>query len=428
MLPRKLLRVTAGPGPRRPAYLGSGDEVWVREVLTLLDALVGEPAHRTRPRLRMHASRVAAAHRVPLRAIDGVLCVLDDEYGDRVEASVTPSVARRAAFEAAAAQAVLDRAAALEAAAAALGTTPPLLERALFADHARERCLAHPERPPAPHEVVERYNLRLLLGLLACSEDLTVTVTSHVRSVARYAKLSQLICTFEERPGALAIHVSGPLSLFRFTLKYGRALARFAPAALATPGFALEAKAHLGDDEGPVVVRAQAGDPLPRGHALPEVYDSKLERQLVRDFEKLGTGWHIRREGAAIEAGGRTFYPDFVFARGASRVLVEVVGYFTPSYLAAKLDALAAARAHRVVVAIDESLGCADGEIPAAGVVRFKKRVDARALLAAIEHAAGLPDETIEAQQPAQPIHLLVAGPAPRSDPYALAQAQTPDE
>lgn len=388
MLPHKLLRVTGGPGPRRPAYLASGDEVWVRELLTVLDTLVGQPAHRVKPRLRIHAARLAAAHRAPLRAIDGVLHVLQQDYGEQIDAAVIPAAARRAAFEAAEAQAVFDRGAAIEAAAAVLSTKPALLERALFADHARERHLAAPERAAAPSEVIERYNQRLLLGLVACSDDVTVTVTSYVRSVARYAKLSQLICTFEERPGALAIHVSGPLSLFRFTLKYGRALARFVPAALSTPGFALEAKAHLGGDEGPFLVRAQAGDPLPRGHALPQAFDSKLERQVVRDFEKLATTWQVRREGTAIDAAGRVFYPDFVFERDGARVLVEVVGYYTPSYLAAKLEALAAVRGHRIVVAIDESLDCGEGEIAAAGVLRFRRRIDAHALLGAIEAAA----------------------------------------
>jgi hypothetical protein len=40
-----------------------------------------------------------------------------------------------------------------------------------------------------------------------------------------------------------------------------------------------------------------------------------------------------------------------------------------------------------VVVAIDESLACADGDIPAARVVRYRKRVDPAQLVAAVELA-----------------------------------------
>jgi predicted nuclease of restriction endonuclease-like RecB superfamily len=68
-------------------------------------------------------------------------------------------------------------------------------------------------------------------------------------------------------------------------------------------------------------------------------------------------------------------------------VLVELVGYYTSTYLEAKLKALAAIRHRPVVVVIDESLGDA-GAVPASAVVRFRRRVDARALVDAVERSA----------------------------------------
>ena len=61
-----------------------------------------------------------------------------------------------------------------------------------------------------------------------------------VRSVVRYAKLRGLLATFAvaER-GGLRMEASGPLALFRHTLKYGHALAMFFPVLVSTPSFGL---------------------------------------------------------------------------------------------------------------------------------------------------------------------------------------------
>jgi uncharacterized protein len=65
-------------------------------------------------------------------------------------------------------------------------------------------------------------------------------------------------------------------------------------------------------------------------------------------------------------------------------VLVEVVGFYTPGYLASKLEALRSVASRPVVVGIDESLACADGDLPGA-VLRFKRRIDVQALIAFAE-------------------------------------------
>ena len=105
-----------------------------------------------------------------------------------------------------------------------------------------------------------------------------------------------------------------------------------------------------------------------------------------------------RATSAASEPRGRSFarltrsrsaaarfFPDFTLRHpDGLLVLVEVVGFYTPEYLRAKLEALRSAGSRPLIVCIDEALACEDGDVPGA-VLRFKRRVDAGALIGAAE-------------------------------------------
>jgi len=152
---------------------------------------------------------------------------------------------------------------------------------------------------------------------------------------------------------------------------------------VSTPGWSLQARCMLGQR----VVRfsASAADPLAAIHALPRDSDSALEAKLCRDVRRLGSPWTLARETAAIAIPGGVFFPDFTLRRGEARILVELVGYYTPEYLAAKLRALREARQHRIIVLVDDALACADEEVVASAVLRYRRKIDAAALIAAAD-------------------------------------------
>ena len=146
----------------------------------------------------------------------------------------------------------------------------------------------------------------------------------------------------------------------------------------------------------PVVVHVGAADPVGRSHALPRDVDSGIERALASDVRRAGRAWSewtLLRESDVVDlGGGRIFFPDFTLrhAQGFT-VLVEVVGYYAPEYLSAKLEALRVAAARPLVACIDERLPFDAGVLPCE-VLRFRRRVDASSLLAAAERLrAGLP-------------------------------------
>jgi predicted nuclease of restriction endonuclease-like RecB superfamily len=364
-----------------PGWLTPRDHPWLRVLTEEIDALVGrsmevveaELGDRVARRLERPSTPGLAAARHTLLAA----------YTTEVVAPAPPPALRRAVFESVATRPRREREDALATTAASLGVTPDELRAALFADRPGARRLVPLPAPIDPQALAERTNLVMAQSLLARSEVVSISAGEHMRSVYRMAKLRRLICAAQvDAKGAAVVHVSGPLALFHHTTKYGGALASFVPALLATPAWSLEARCVL--DGRRLVFRADASLPLARTHALPRAHDSDVERRLDRDLRKLARGWTLTREADVVRVGDRLFFPDFTLVRGDRRVLVEVVGFYTREYLRKKLEALRSVELP-IIVLIDEKLACDDGEITADVVIRYRKKPDAAAVVAAAE-------------------------------------------
>lgn len=380
-------RIERSEGAATPRYLTARDEVWLRSVLDVFDGFVGRTVAERDEHLPPRVRRIAREHGISERVADGVMTVLLRKHKTGVVAVVAPTLAREVTFAEAASNARPDRDAALERAGAKLHAHPLEVARSLFADRSDARVInAAPSLSAA--DAVEAYNLALVQGLLLRSEVVTVHVREHVRAVVRFAKLTGLLCTYALDEHGTRLDVSGPLAVLRHTTKYGFALASFFPAVLATPGFRLQARCLVNGE--PLVVRIDASDRIARTHALPKDADSKIERALARDVRRLDRGWQLSRETDAIAVGQRVFFPDFTLRKEGASVLVEVVGFYTPEYLRSKLETLRAANLERLIVCIDETLACDNGEVPGT-VLRFKRKIDAAALLDAAERMVAPP-------------------------------------
>jgi predicted nuclease of restriction endonuclease-like RecB superfamily len=386
LLSADLLLVTSRdglPGRAAPRYLGGRDEVWIRRVIEAFDAYVGRTVAELDAKLPEEVRKLAHDHGISARAADGVAKVLLRRFKAKVDTPLDPPKVRAILFEEAAKEDRFDRQEALARAAALLSAAPNEVAQALFADRLGRHRVIAPSSPPAASEIVDAYNLALVQGLLLRSQTVRVELRQHVRAVVRFAKLAGLLCTFSLSDHGTLLEVSGPLSILRHTTKYGFALASFFPAVVAAGAFRLDARCVLNSD--PVLVYIDAADRVARTHKLPKDADSTLERILARDLRRLGSAWLLVREADAIAIGGRAFFPDFTLRHESGfAALVEVVGFYTPEYLQSKLSALRGAASRPLIVCVDENLACDDGELPGE-VLRFKKRIDATALLAAAE-------------------------------------------
>jgi predicted nuclease of restriction endonuclease-like RecB superfamily len=82
-------------------------------------------------------------------------------------------------------------------------------------------------------------------------------------------------------------------------------------------------------------------------------------------------------------------FPDFQLRHRIHperRALVEIAGFWTPQYLAAKLARLRLADLPAFVLCIDDDRACAAADLPPGlPVVRYRRKVDAAAVMREVE-------------------------------------------
>lgn len=128
-------------------------------------------------------------------------------------------------------------------------------------------------------------------------------------------------------------------------------------------------------------------DPIFPGRE-PRRYDSKLEERFAADFRRIAPEWDVVREPEPVRAGAGLIFPDFALQHRHHgwRWLLEIVGFWTPEYVARKLALLRAARLANLILCVDESRNCAREDLPpSTRVVRFRRRIDAGHVLRLIE-------------------------------------------
>lgn len=368
-----------------PAYLTAADYPWLRAVLEERARFVGQ-------RRRAWRERIAQpwGHDVPRRRLKLAAGVLDHMAKDRALGSTKAREVRAVVFREAAREP--DRVRALARAAQKLGSRPDALLESLFADLPDERALSALPEPLSPEKLALLCNASLIAGLLHKALRVRIAARGNVRAVVRQAKLTGLLCEAlpsEAKDGVL-LEVSGPYALFRHARVYGRALASLVPRLAWCTSYRLEADCVLDNDQRLGRLVLASGDPIAAARELAP-FDSKLEERFARSFAKLAPDWDVLREPLAITAGEALIFPDFELRhRGTGeRWLLEIAGYWTPEYVERKLSLLARAEIERLILCIDDDRCCAAAVLEdLARVVRYRRRLDARAVLAIVDPGA----------------------------------------
>ena len=381
MVPETLLVVSRRDGMIVPHFLGPHDHPWLRILLDEHARFVGRPRRELDERLR---------ERLPCTAPEGKLRVavhvLRRMWPTRRPSGPCSPRALRGTVFAEAARSHEDPPAVVERVATQLGMSVAALQEGLFGDLPGERLVAEPPPSLEPVDLSLRINLALAQGVLFRAVHVRIAAAGDVRRVVRLAKLQGLICTVRPRPEP-ELSISGPYALFRRTLVYGRALAALLPALAWCPRFRLVAECMLAG--GPSELRLQSGDPIFPGTA-PRRFDSRVEERFARDIARLAPEWNVVREPEAIPAGGSLVFPDFALEHrlDGRRWLVEILGFWSPTYVTRKLAGLRAAGIPNLVLCVADGRNCAEDELPPlARVVRYRRWVDATAVLRAIQEA-----------------------------------------
>ncbi len=207
-----------------PRYLTAQDYKWLDCLMAEYVRFVG----RRRVELDHHLQAPLTSP-APPNKLRLARRVLDREYSDRTEAAVPPRRIRQSLFLARAQEPTRPEAIARAARELVLSTAS--LDDLLFADLPGQRRLVALEVPLSAAELALRINHAMVSALLKRATLVTVLVEGETRALVRAIKLRGLLCTarLDAEGRQFLLDISGPLSLFRRTLVYGRALASLLP-------------------------------------------------------------------------------------------------------------------------------------------------------------------------------------------------------
>lgn len=262
----------------------------------------------------------------------------------------------------------------------------------LEVDALRERVLAdRPDRAVlvrAPKwdgaVLLDRYNLGLVQAALLDAESLVFRARGGWKGVFRAMRRVRLMSTVErEGRRTYRMELTGPAAPFvTRSQRYGIRMARILPELLRAPGARLEARVlHEGR---PALLRLDADHAVfgflagqeREGKGTRKRHDSKWEEDLAKGLRDRieahrggeRDGWTLVREDAPVVLpGGAVFLPDFTLRhRDGREAWVELVGFWTPEYLATKLAKVREARAGQLVLVVPRRSGATGPEVAAA--------------------------------------------------------------
>ncbi len=376
---------------------------------TIADALLAMAAShvgRTRDELSLALDAIEVGAREH-RLKDGLAKLVLDRCEFDASDEVDPPSLRRDVFEqASAARAALppgarfDRAAVIAAVATRRETSPPAIERALFADLRGAHVLARFEALPAPLLVATYEDAQaeaVLLRAVKVTVDVRCASSAGLRALFRRLRFLRLLHVIVRTDEGHRIVIDGPFSLFESVTKYGLQLAMVVRALDGCDAWRLEADIRWGKDRVPLVFRLAGNAPTKPREAprLPDEVES-----LVRGFAALKTEWVVSPNAEILELPGIGLsVPDLVFERrrGASpseRVYLEVMGYWSRDAVWRRVELVQAGLGERILFAVSAHLRVSedvlDGELPGALYV-YKRTMSARTVADRLEVLAGRP-------------------------------------
>jgi len=261
----------------------------------------------------------------------------------------------------------------------------------LYADYPEFHRLTAFPADYAGDDLRADYDLAQAQALLYDAVRVTVEATGGFRHIVQYARLSRLLHRLTRLPGGgYRLVFDGPNSLLRHTRAYGVDFARFLAALVQARGWRMQAEIALRKGLRPALFTLSDADGLRSRVPVPALFDSQLEERFCRKFGAERQGWRLSREAVILEAGESLLVPDFVFTHeDGTEVILEIVGYWTPEYLAEKFAKLSRVRAPNLMVAVRRDLALRAGTLPegrlGATILPYRSGILLRDLLPRLE-------------------------------------------
>lgn len=243
-----------------------------------------------------------------------------------------------------------------------------------------------------PAWLLQRYNLALAQALLYDASELTLRIYDHYQTVFGYIKLFRLMHEIRPLSPGYEVKLNGPASLFHLTRRYGVRMADFLPALVLCDCWQMESKIVVDEElykQRRFTLDQTCG--LHSHYQKRKRFDSELERTLASKFARSRSPWKLHREEAVIDLGTSVMIPDFSLVHPDGRqALLEIVGFWTPQYLAQKIEKVKRAKLSNLILAVSEHLNCsaADFKDLSAQVLFFKSGIQVSEVVKRAEQCA----------------------------------------
>jgi len=334
------------------------------------------------------------------RLRDGLSKLLEDRCQFDAPPGPDPEEVRREVFTRASAMRSalgpgdkLDRGAVLAEVARSRETTDDVLERALFAD-LRGAHLLTTFDPIDAAQLVAAYERgqaqAVLLRAVKITVDVKAATAGVTRAFFRRLKFLRLLHVITRTEEGYRVVIDGPFSMFESITKYGLQLAMVLPAVELCESWKLEADVRWGKEKRPLVFRL-VGESSPSRSGDSSMPDEV--RALASSFKSSDLGWRAMPSTKILELPGvGLVVPDLVFERSgdasASRVYLEVMGYWSRAAVWQRVELVQAGLAERILFAVSSRLRVSeevlDAELPSALYV-YKGTMSARAIAARLD-------------------------------------------
>jgi hypothetical protein len=266
-----------------------------------------------------------------------------------------------------------------------LGIAWDEIEQSLYSDVMAFHRLEAFEGYPDGAALLSRYNVAQLQACLYKAETMIVTATDDLKSILRYAKLARLLHEIRSfGHSRYEIVFSGPASILRNTRIYGVNFAKFLPALLACRGWGLTSILRTPWNKR-VRLELSEKDGFASHLPSPAEFDSRLEESFAAKFGPERDGWQLIREGEILHERQKTFVPDFTFRhKDGTQAHLEIIGFWTPEYLACKRETIRQFGDHSILLAIPED-SLREGASVGENVLVYKTAIKLESLMEKLE-------------------------------------------
>lgn len=212
-------------------------------------------------------------------------------------------------------------------------------------------------------QVLERYNVGLVQGVLLRASRLEVTVgaqeePSRLRRLMRYVRFFRLLCVAERlSDGGMRLTVDGPGSVLEQSKRYGLQLAEFFPAVCSLRRWRLTAEVEWSERPQRLELDETSGLVCPY-HNYAAVAPEEL-RLFERHFRECASSWSLCEESPFLEGpGGALYFPDFSFRHEeGGEAQLELFHRWHATQLRSRLElAETTALGEGLVLGVDRSL------------------------------------------------------------------------